>query len=160
MPSRKSPRLEDLPHQTRVYTRAGTAPEPCCGSGARTGQRSHPHGPRTCSTPCYSAEVKTAAEKKLGHQQCRTLSDHLALGFKLVHWNDGDARPVVDVHGRIVALLAPRPTNVAASEAFAALAVESNQPNSPPTMHHCRCAFLAVQTGMVANSQFNHLPSY
>ncbi|KAJ7080181.1 hypothetical protein B0H15DRAFT_982660, partial [Mycena belliarum] len=106
---------------------------------------------------------------------------HLALGFRLVHWNGRDTHPIVDAHGHSVALHARRPTDVAASEVFASLTVEFNWPNFPLTMHHRRGAFLAVSTGviygqgmdcphvlnnnkaqtdMVTNSQFNHLASY
>ncbi|KAJ7067710.1 hypothetical protein B0H15DRAFT_925945 [Mycena belliarum] len=99
-----------------------------------------------------------------------------------------DSRPIVDAHGRIVAVLAGRPNDptydVAASEAFAALAAESQEPHFPLAMHHRRGAFPAVNAGifygqgtdrpyvlnnkaqtavvarLLANPHFNRLASY
>ncbi|KAJ7082459.1 hypothetical protein B0H15DRAFT_803272 [Mycena belliarum] len=170
---RKSPRLQDIPRRSNLHRNAKR----------RDKRRISP-----LQRGAYSAKTDTPAEKKLARQEGRTLADFLAMGFTLVRWNGRDARPIVDSHGRIIAVLAGRPNDptydAAASEAFATLAAEAARPNFPLHMHHRRGAFPAVNAGifygqgtdrpcllnnkaqsamvarLLANPNFNRLASY
>ncbi|KAJ7076918.1 hypothetical protein C8R43DRAFT_855460, partial [Mycena crocata] len=55
-----------------------------------------------------------------GGKKRRTLTEFLAMGFRLVQWDGFESRPIVDAQGRIIAMLAGQPrdeTYAAAAEA-------------------------------------------
>ncbi|KAJ7226561.1 hypothetical protein C8J57DRAFT_1535044 [Mycena rebaudengoi] len=62
-----------------------------------------------------------------------TLQELIGLGFHLVRWDGFKAQPIVDIHGRIIAVLAGRPTDPtytdAIARAFSAMTLEATGPN-------------------------------
>ncbi|KAJ7028795.1 hypothetical protein C8F04DRAFT_924844, partial [Mycena alexandri] len=87
-----------------------------------------------------------------GTKKRRTLTELIAVGFQLIKWDGVTSRPIVDVHGRIIAVLAGRPDDpsyvAAIQEAYAAMEEERKRAKFPATMrHHRRGAFPPLNTG-------------
>ncbi|KAJ7079410.1 hypothetical protein B0H15DRAFT_787992 [Mycena belliarum] len=92
-------------------------------------------------------------EEAYGRKKRRSLPELIGMGFELVPWNGVDPRPIVDMHGRIVAVLAgqPRdPTYAAdAAAAFAAMQAEAADACFPSSMSkHRRGLFPAINAGL------------
>ncbi|KAJ7233543.1 hypothetical protein C8J57DRAFT_1577437, partial [Mycena rebaudengoi] len=84
----------------------------------------------------------------------RTLEELIQLGFHLVRWDGLYARPIIDIHGRIIAVLARQPTDPtyagAVACAFSAMTREATGAKFPATMSkHRRGPFPALNTGIL-----------
>ncbi|KAJ7790911.1 hypothetical protein B0H14DRAFT_3501152 [Mycena olivaceomarginata] len=57
----------------------------------------------------YAGKIEDKKTEKCGRTVPRSLTELIARGFQLIKWNGYDAYPLVDVHGRIFAVLAGQP---------------------------------------------------
>ncbi|KAJ7020576.1 hypothetical protein C8F04DRAFT_1274881 [Mycena alexandri] len=95
----------------------------------------------------YAAKAKC---DHYGAKKRRTLTELIAVGFQLIKWDGVTSRPIVDVHGRIIVVLAGRPDDpsyvAAIQEAYAAMEEERKRAKFPAAMrHHRRGAFPPTQ---------------
>ncbi|KAJ7232097.1 hypothetical protein C8J57DRAFT_1250748 [Mycena rebaudengoi] len=105
----------------------------------------------TATHGAYAAKVESDT---YGCKKRRTLAELLALGFQLVPWDGFHARPIVDVHGRIIAVLAHQPSDptysLAVQRAFAAMSMEAATAQFPVTFsQHRRGHFPALNAGLL-----------
>ncbi|KAJ7843955.1 hypothetical protein B0H13DRAFT_2412152 [Mycena leptocephala] len=97
----------------------------------------------------YAAKNEAKKTEKFGSKKPRTLTELLAKGFHLVKWNGYDPQPLVDVHGRVFAVLVgqPRRDRYAASVAAAynTITREGMAARFPAPMYkHRRGLFAAI----------------
>ncbi|KAJ7157520.1 hypothetical protein C8R43DRAFT_1125210 [Mycena crocata] len=90
---------------------------------------------------------------KRGSKKRRSLTEVLALGFKLVEWNGFDSQPIVDARGRIVAVLAGQPRDetyaAAAAAAYSSLTKERASAHFPASLSkQPRGPFPALNVGL------------
>ncbi|KAJ7077508.1 hypothetical protein B0H15DRAFT_743670, partial [Mycena belliarum] len=100
----------------------------------------------------YSAKAEDP-RSKYGHKKRRTLPELIALGFRLVPWDGVEARPIVDAHGRIIAVLAGQPRDPkyseAVSAAFRSMLLARQEWRFPASMsQHRRGPFPAINVGL------------
>ncbi|KAF8178794.1 hypothetical protein K438DRAFT_1977629 [Mycena galopus ATCC 62051] len=100
----------------------------------------------------YAAKVADATEKR-GSKVPRSLANLLGLGFQLVQWDGITPRPLLDRHGRIIAVLAGRPAGedyrAAAAAAFCAIRDAGAEARFPASMRkHRRGLFAAINVGL------------
>ncbi|KAJ7816822.1 hypothetical protein B0H13DRAFT_2217964 [Mycena leptocephala] len=101
----------------------------------------------------YAAKAEAKKTEKYGSKKPRTLTELLAKGFHLVRWNGYDPQPLVDVHGRVFAVLVgqPRGNKYAASVAAAydTITREGMAARFPAPMYkHRRGLFAAINVGI------------
>ncbi|KAJ7768413.1 hypothetical protein B0H16DRAFT_1308066, partial [Mycena metata] len=100
----------------------------------------------------YSA-IPENKHAKYGAKKHRTLQELIAVGFQLIRWDGITARPIVDAHGRIIAVLAGRPSDPdyvpAVQAAYAAMAQERQQATFAADLsRHRRGPFVALNCGI------------
>ncbi|KAK7022634.1 hypothetical protein R3P38DRAFT_3196032 [Favolaschia claudopus] len=100
----------------------------------------------------YSAKLENATEKA-GSRICRSLEEFISNGFSIIHWDGITPRPLVDRHGRIVAVLAGQPNKddyrIATAQAFQAIQRAGSETRFPASMkHHRRGLFAAINVGL------------
>ncbi|KAF8173039.1 hypothetical protein K438DRAFT_1772466 [Mycena galopus ATCC 62051] len=100
----------------------------------------------------YAAKVEDNAERR-GSKVPRSLTNLLGLGFQLVKWDGITPRPLLDCHGRIIAVLAGRPAaedyRAAALAAFYAIRDAGTEARFPASMRkHRRGLFAAINVGL------------
>ncbi|KAJ7084525.1 hypothetical protein B0H15DRAFT_751412, partial [Mycena belliarum] len=97
----------------------------------------------------YGAKVGDSG----GSKKARSVHELLGLGFQLIEWDGFQARPIVDAHGRIVAVLAGQPRGAdyaaAALSAFDVLEEERKAANFRAAMAtHRRGGYVALHVGL------------
>ncbi|KAJ7818941.1 hypothetical protein B0H13DRAFT_1921973 [Mycena leptocephala] len=100
----------------------------------------------------YAAKNADAGER-YGSKVRRSLANLLGLGFERVKWDGFTPRPIVDAHGRIVAVLAGQPRDRSYAEAtqraFQAICNAGAQARFPAAMrNHRRGLFAAMNIGL------------
>ncbi|KAJ7068933.1 hypothetical protein B0H15DRAFT_807364 [Mycena belliarum] len=122
--------------------------------------REHIHQERVIATECDAATLPAAhggysakVGDTWGSKKPRSLQDLLGLGFELIKWDGFESRPIVDVHGRIIAALVgqPRSADYAAAAARVFEAIESERKATtykPAAAHHRRGDFFALNAGL------------
>ncbi|KAJ7706644.1 hypothetical protein B0H14DRAFT_3525961 [Mycena olivaceomarginata] len=100
----------------------------------------------------YSAKVENKSER-YGSKVRRSLTNLLGLGFQLVTWDGITPHPLLDKHGRIIAILAGRPDCddylASATAAFNTIRNAGLEVRFPATMRkHCRGLFAAINVGL------------
>ncbi|KAJ7192618.1 hypothetical protein GGX14DRAFT_379917 [Mycena pura] len=110
----------------------------------------------------YAAKAEDS-RSKYGHKKRRTLSELIALGFRVVKWDGIEARPIVDAHDRVIAVLAGRPRDPtyvqAVSDVFNAMLLERKNAHFPGSLNkHRRGSFPALNAGL-SYSKGQRVPS-
>ncbi|KAJ7755945.1 hypothetical protein B0H16DRAFT_1458465 [Mycena metata] len=100
----------------------------------------------------YAAKAETKKEK-YGSKVRRSLLDFVGMGFTVIHCDGLTPHPILDRHGRIIAVLAGQPDNVsyraATFLAFEAIRNASNTARFPADMRkHRRGLFPAINIGL------------
>ncbi|KAF8179786.1 hypothetical protein K438DRAFT_1977147 [Mycena galopus ATCC 62051] len=111
----------------------------------------------------YAAKVEHKNEKR-GSQTPHSLPNLLGLGFQLLRWDGITPRPLLDRHGRIIAVLAGRPAGQdyldAAAAAFCAIRDAGGEARFPASMRkHRRGLFAAMNVGL-SYGKGQKLPSW
>ncbi|KAJ7791778.1 hypothetical protein B0H14DRAFT_2202101, partial [Mycena olivaceomarginata] len=100
----------------------------------------------------YSGKVEGKTEK-YGSKKPRSLTELIAMGFQLVKWNGYDAHPLVDIHGRIFAVLAgqlrKQKYQASVHTAYELITKEGIAAGFPAHMRkHRRGLFAAINVGL------------
>ncbi|KAJ6456564.1 hypothetical protein C8R47DRAFT_929847, partial [Mycena vitilis] len=100
----------------------------------------------------YSAKAESKQEKH-GGKVPRSLTNLLGLGFRVIEWDGITPRPIIDKHGRIIAVLAGQPGHDAYSAAvhgaFIAIRDAGYEARFPASMRrHRRGLFAAINVGV------------
>ncbi|KAJ7685970.1 hypothetical protein B0H17DRAFT_1332964 [Mycena rosella] len=100
----------------------------------------------------YAARVESADET-WGSKKRRSLPELLGLGFQLVRWNGYDSRPIVDVFGRIIAVLVGQPRSASwdadVASAYQHISAEGAAAAFPHDLRkHRRGGFVAQNVGI------------
>ncbi|KAJ6546742.1 hypothetical protein DFH09DRAFT_858538, partial [Mycena vulgaris] len=93
------------------------------------------------------------ADETWGSKKPRTLDELVRLGFRVVPWNGYDARPLVDAHGRIFAVLVGQPRGAgwvrAVNDAYSAISKEGTVAAFPRSMRdHRRGLYATLNVGL------------
>ncbi|KAJ7200124.1 hypothetical protein GGX14DRAFT_322558, partial [Mycena pura] len=100
----------------------------------------------------YGAKVEDA-RSKYGSKKRRTLSELVALGFRVIQWDGFTSRPIVDAKDRVIAVLAGQPRDATyasdVSDVFRAmLLARRTWPFPPCLLKHRRGAFPQLLAGL------------
>ncbi|KAJ7439668.1 hypothetical protein FB451DRAFT_1107041 [Mycena latifolia] len=170
LPPRKRARMADviasgskpLPHAHRK--RAAKRKEKIAQTGQRPRPatlREHIRGERAIATDLDASKLDAAhgaysakSGDTYGGQKRRSVAELLGLGFQLIRWDGFESKPIVDVHGRIIAVLAGQPRGAdyaeAVARAFRAIEDERQAANFARDMKHHRrgTSFVGLNVGI------------
>ncbi|KAJ7710601.1 hypothetical protein B0H17DRAFT_1123734 [Mycena rosella] len=109
------------------------------------------------------AAARESAEEARGHKKPRTCEELIGLGFQVIPWSGFDARPLVDVHGRIFAVLVRQPRSASWDAdvwaAYHAIAAEAAAAAFPSEMYKHRRGLYAVLNAGLAYGKGQRMPA-
>ncbi|KAJ7310669.1 hypothetical protein DFH08DRAFT_718672, partial [Mycena albidolilacea] len=101
----------------------------------------------------YAGKIEDKKTEKRGRTRPRSLTELIARGFQLIKWNGYDAHPLVDIHGRIFAVLAGQPRkheyHASVRAAYDIITAQGIAAGFPACMRkHRRGLFAAINVGL------------
>ncbi|KAJ7067721.1 hypothetical protein B0H15DRAFT_794100 [Mycena belliarum] len=139
--------------RNKTITEQGQLPRPAT-------LREHIRAERAIPTELDAAELPAARSgyagkvgETWGSKKPRSLKELLGLGFTLIKWDGFESRPIVDVHGRIIAALVGQPRSAdyaaAAARAFDAIESERQAARYTAAAAHHRCGnYFTLHAGL------------